>query len=253
MHTGRLHRVLFCMVQTPRLCAACLMHVVLQASLEVYKVERVKRELEERVNSELVLVNQAQAAEKREEAAVAAIQNTIQLHQQARRRCAPGRCCQRANARDSARCASCCCARIHNQVFAHLHCQPPGATPAQFAWVRRQCALGSCHPRPAPYPCLQGIQQIDAEIDVVQQRLGELQEMRVLRVKEQQEAAGALEEAQGKLAKFVQVRARLGAAVEGGHPAPPGLLPQLVGLGGWSAGSGPNCWPARWGQRIADS
>ena len=49
------------------------------------------------------------------------------------------------------------------------------------------------------------MEQVEGEIEVVQQRLSELQDLREMRVKEAADAAGALEEAQGKLAKIVQV------------------------------------------------
>ena len=49
---------------------------------------------------------------------------------------------------------------------------------------------------------------MEGEIEVVQQRLSELQDLREMRVKEAADVAGALEEAQGKLAKIVQVGER---------------------------------------------
>jgi hypothetical protein len=49
------------------------------------------------------------------------------------------------------------------------------------------------------------VEQVEGEVEVVQQRLSELQALREMRVKEAADAAGALEEAQGKLAKIVQV------------------------------------------------
>jgi hypothetical protein len=49
---------------------------------------------------------------------------------------------------------------------------------------------------------------VEGEIEVVQQRLSELQDLREMRVKEAADVAGALEEAQGKLAKIVQVGER---------------------------------------------
>lgn len=47
---------------------------------------------------------------------------------------------------------------------------------------------------------------MDAEITVVEQRLGELQELRSLRLQEAADAQAALEESQGKLAQLVAVR-----------------------------------------------
>ena len=52
------------------------------------------------------------------------------------------------------------------------------------------------------------MEQVEGEIEVVQQRLSELQDLREMRVKEAADVAGALEEAQGKLAKIVQVGER---------------------------------------------
>lgn len=53
----------------------------------------------------------------------------------------------------------------------------------------------------------QAVETVDAEIEVVQQRLEELRSLREARVKEVADAQAALEEARDRLVKLVQVLA----------------------------------------------
>ncbi len=57
-----------------------------------------------------------------------------------------------------------------------------------------------------PWAALQKVQEVEVEIGGLQSRLSELESERAVRAKAAADAAAALEESRGKLAKFAQVR-----------------------------------------------
>lgn len=110
------------------------------------------------------------------------------------------------------------------------------------------------HPSPPKYayphpnnalPCSQSVQEIEAEISAVQQRLSELEGQRAQRAKQAAEAARQLEESRNKLAAYVAVCALvLGSSLcwaalgQTGLPycrAPLFLCCRIAGLLCWTA------------------